>query len=341
MMATAESLSGSNTAGTFFSDVAVHARLLITVPLLILAEGDAIPWFDRVAHHFLASGLVGERDRPRYDHAIRSTRRLLEAKSAEFIAFLLAYAIVVLLVSNLDHDDAPDWYWADPGLVYGLSAAGVWHAFVSVPLLMVLVFGWVWRLLLWWRFLGLMALLDLRIFPSHPDRAGGLRFVSVSIRGYRLIGLAISTLVAGTQIDFLHRYGHPAVRINESAVGVVAFVVLLAVGPLVVFLMRLRETRFAGMFSYGELGREAGVEFEKKWLDPTQKIAPSVLETNDFSAMADLNQVVGNVYQVNDVPFTLRDVTQLAVVSALPFLPVALMAEPIGDILQLLKKLLL
>lgn len=65
------------------------------------------------------------------------------------------------------------------------------------------------------------------------------------------------------------------------------------------------------------------------------------MATNDFSAMADLNQIVGKVYSVKDVPFTLRDVTLLAVAALLPFFQVVLMVEPIGDFLQLLKRLLL
>ncbi len=55
------------------------------------------------------------------------------------------------------------------------SLAGWWHLLVSLPLLLILFFGWIWRLALWARFLFLMSRLNLRLIPAHPDNVGGLK----------------------------------------------------------------------------------------------------------------------------------------------------------------------
>ena len=72
----------------------------------------------------------------------------------------------------------PAWHVSTVAGVEVYSPAGWWHALVSLPLLFVLLLGWIWRVLVWTRFLYLMAGLDLKLVPAHPDRTAGLRFVA-------------------------------------------------------------------------------------------------------------------------------------------------------------------
>ena len=302
VLATVVVLRGNTAARSFFSDVAVNARFLLAVPLLVLAEADGIPLLSRLSHHFLSSGLVGPEDTERYKAAVTSTRRLLEAKTATVVTFLLAYAVVTVLILNLTQANTPGWYWAGPGPLE-LSPPGLWHAFVSVPLLLWLCFGWFWRLLMWWRFLATMARLNLRLIPSHPDHAGGLKFVSIAIRAHRLLALALGVIVAGTEVNAMLHEGVPHLGYQYSAVLVAGLMVILAAGPLSMFIAKLRDFKLQGMFRYGPLAASVATEFEKKWLDSRARIDASALEASDFSAMTDLYQVAGNVYDVDDLPF--------------------------------------
>jgi hypothetical protein len=212
---------------------------------------------------------------------------------------------------------------------------------VSVPLLLLLLWGWLWRLLLWWRFLALMARLDLRLVPAHPDQAGGLKFVSASIRGYRLLAFAIGAIVAGTQMNLTLKAGQAPLDFKNAAIGVAVFVAVLAVGPLLVFFSNLHGLKHRGILEYGALGRDVGAEFERRWLDRAARPDGSALESSEFSAMTDLYQVVANVYEVKPLPFGWRDLISLLVAGLLPFVPVALMAVPLKDIVGALTKLLL
>ena len=332
---------GDVTGLSFFRDIGVHVRFLVAVPLLIFAEERAIPPLGKVVCQFLSAGLVGEKERASYDKAVNSTRRLLGATAAEIAAFLLAYVIAVILTRNLNHAETPPWYWTTSGTVLNLSTAGLWHAFVSLPLLLLLLLGWLWRVILWWRYLRLMSLLDLKLIPAHPDQAGGLRFVSASIKGFYMLALAVGTIVAGSEMNRILRSAQIYPGFEKPAVGVVGFVLLLALGPLLTFFEKLRETRADGIFRYGALARNVGAEFEHKWLDRSVTLDASNLNLNDFSAMTDLNQVAGNVYQMSAFPFGFRDVTHLALAALLPFIPVALMTVPLSDVLEGIKKLLL
>jgi hypothetical protein len=135
----------SHPTRTFFSDFAVHARFLVAVPALIFAELDCLPRLGEIARQFVSAGLVAPEDMPRYEHAEHSTRRLLESKVADVVILLLAYIVVVAIAKYVDSNVFPDWYSGHRGGSFDLSFAGWWHTFVSLPLLLVLFFGWAWR----------------------------------------------------------------------------------------------------------------------------------------------------------------------------------------------------
>jgi hypothetical protein len=328
-------------ARSFFTDVAVHGRFLIALPLLILAEADAIGRLGEIARHFSSAGLVRDIDRERYDNVIDSTRRLLDSKGATLGIFLLAYALVSLLIVNVSGVDVPAWHRRAGSSIVGLSPAGWWHYGISVPLLLLMFFGWSWRLLLWWRFLVVVARMNLRLIPAHPDGTGGLKFVSESIRGYWLLALAMGVIVAGREMNLVLNTGGAPFEFRNAAISVAVFVVVVAAGPLVAFAPKLRQLKRRGTFQYGALGSEVGADFERRWLDKTTRPEANSLKTGEFSAMTDLYQIVANVYEVRPLPFGWRDLISPVVGALLPFVPVALMAVPLKDILGALTKLLL
>jgi len=128
---------------------------------------------------------------------------------------------------------------------------------------------------------------------------------------------------------------------RNSAIAVVVLVLILSAGPLLMFVTKLRNTRLRGMLHYGKLGSAVGAEFEQKWISQKENVDTGTLEVPDFSAMTDLYQVVGNVYEVMDIPFGLKDLTPVVVASLIPFVPVVLMTVPLSEIVQTVKSLLL
>lgn len=321
-------------AHSFLPDLAIHARFLIAVPMLVLAESMCAPRMGAIARHFLDAGLVAESDRARFDAAVASTRRLLDSTLAEIGVIALAYVIVgILLYSLLDYG-VPGWHRADAGKGLNPSPAGWWGILVSLPVLFVLVLGWVWRWLLWTRFLWLMARLDLDLVPSHPDRAGGLGFVAYSVRACWPLGFTFGVIVAGVIANPVVHGGAAVIDYRYHVAGVAALSVAFFSAPLLVFFGRLLEAWRRGVFEYGALADGIGREFERKWLKREDRADESILERPDFSAATDLYQVVDRVHEMRLVPVDFRSLVMLASATLLPFLPVVLLGLPFDEILS-------
>jgi len=326
-------------AKSFFSDFAVYARSLVAAPLFILAEADCIPRLGRVARHFLAAGLVTEPDRARFDAAVASTRRLLDFGLAELIVAILAYGLVAFLLIKVPPEEFPAWYWLKSDYQV-FSLAGKWNVLVSVPLFILLFFGWLWRAFLWARFLWLMTRLDLRLIPSHPDHAGGLMFLGDSLRAFWLVSLALGAIVAGQVANRITLYGESLATFKHIVIGLVVFVLILFVGPLTLFIGKLRETKRRGDFVYGALAGEVGRQFEHDRLNRERGADEEAPNAQDFSSAANTYAIVANVYGMKDFPFGLRNLGLLVAVTMAPFVPVALMVMPLTEIIKDFAKML-
>jgi hypothetical protein len=332
---------GDDSARSFFSDYAVHARFLMAVPAMIFAEQECIPRLGRIVNHFAESGLVVEADSARFQAAVSSTRRLLASTIGDLVMLVLVYLCVAAVALYFSADALLPWHRrGSSGLA--LSPAGWWHALVSLPLLLIIFLSWLWRLALWTRFLFLMSRLNLHLIAGHPDGVGGLKFVSTSLRGFRLISFALGAVVAGSIANRQIHQGTQPLDFKNPVIGLMVFLLILFAGPLTIFLKQLRETKRRGVFEYGALARNVGTQFEAKWLRQEGSVDEMSLEVQDFSATTDLYSVAANVYAMREVPFTLRDlIVPIGVSAMLPFVPLALLAMPMELILRGVVKLLI
>jgi ABC-type multidrug transport system fused ATPase/permease subunit len=332
--------SADESAKSFFSDIAVHARFLVAVPALIFAEAECIPLLGRIVNHFAETGLVVEPDKARFEAAVSSTQRLLDSTIGHVVTLVLVYLVVAVLALYFS-DALPAWHRQEATGIMRFSPTGWWHALVSLPLLLMVFFGWLWRLVLWTRFLFLMSRLDLHLIAGHPDGVGGLKFVSSSLRGFRLVSFALGTVVAGSIANRQINQGTQTFDWKNLVGGLMIFLLILFAGPMAIFLRKLRETKRRGIFEYGALARTVGTQFEAKWLRQKENVDETALEVQDFSATADLYAVAANVYAMRQAPFTVRDLIGPVGISAmLPFVPLALLAMPLEVIFRGVVKLL-
>jgi len=79
-------------------------------------------------------------------------------------------------------------------LSFAASPGGWWASFVSLPLLLVLLLGWLWRICVRTRFLWLMNRLPLQLHPAPPDHAGGLGFLGSCLEGFIPIGFTVGVI---------------------------------------------------------------------------------------------------------------------------------------------------
>jgi hypothetical protein len=330
---------GGFAMGSFFSDFATYARSLVAAPLLILAERDCLPKLGAVAGHFLSAGLVPDSERPRFGEAVSSTRRLLDSQSVEILVVILAYFATAALIRFSSEADKPQWLRSGGDVMPHLSLAEGWYVFVSRPLFLILILGWSWRQFLWVRFLWLMSGLDLRLVPSHPDQVGGLRFISSSLRGYRLLCGSLGVVGAGITANRVVHEGASPMVLKNAAIAIVAVILLLFVAPLTIFLKQLRHAKKRGIFEYGALAAGLGLQFERKWLTRNQGVDADALSAPDFSATTDLYSVAANAYAMKELPFGLKNIGNLVLAALIPFVPIAILAVPLKVVLKELTKL--
>jgi hypothetical protein len=333
------SLQGQGSAASFFTDFGTHARSLIAAPLLILCEVLCLRRLAETANQFVKSGIIEQRNDPDFNALVGSTRALLNGTLAEILAIIFAYVIVFSLVGHLPQLGVRPWTTRD-GNSAAMSFAGWWYAFVSLPLLLILFFGWLWRVFLWSRFLIRIATMKLRLIAAHPDRASGLKFLNSSVIAFLPLAFTFGVVAAGSVANRILYQGATTEKIQITVAGLIVFVLVLFVGPLLVFVWKLHSKKVEGIFSYGGLADDVGRQFEEKWLQNYEKFKTSALEAADFSATTDLYQVVANVHDMKVLPFELRAVVSLIIVTLLPFIPVVLMTMPVKLILSELARLL-
>ncbi|QRM31293.1 hypothetical protein [Microvirga sp. VF16] len=306
-------------------EVGLHTRYLIAAPLLVLAEATCVPQLNAIVRHISDGGFADERDRGRLDEAIASTRRLLRSRAAEICVFVLAYLIVLATILSRPLDQLP--VWAQPvGGMPRYSLAGWWHMLVSLPLLLALILGWLWRLALWTRLLWHVSRLKLRLVASHPDRRAGLSFLGLSVRALAAVGLALAIIPAGRSANVVlggSVLPTPHIVFNVALLLAIA---ALFIAPLLVFTPTLMRTWRQGALAHDALAERIGHAFEHRWL--ARKAEEDARDPSDFSAVADLYAVVENVHAIRLVPVGLKDLLALAVALLLPFVPVLLLAVP-------------
>jgi hypothetical protein len=321
-----------STASGFVWDFAAHSRYLIAAPLLVLAEGFCLPALTAVAWQFLATGIVAESDYPKFRDAVASTRRLLNSNWVELTVVVCAYILVAVLVLVRPPEEFASWHGNFTSGHFSASPAGWWLLLVSLPLLLTLELGWMWRLFLWTRFLWLMNRVNLRLIPAHPDAAAGLKFLDYSLRAFMPLGFIAGVLAAGPILNRVLAGADPT-HFKFTILGIVVAVLALFVCPLFVFAPRLASERRRGTFLYGALAAAMGREFEKKWFASRQALDQGALAASDFSSTTDLYAVVANVYSMYVIPLQLKDLGLLALATLAPFVPVVLLAAPLDVIL--------
>jgi hypothetical protein len=323
-------------------DPSAYGRYLVGLPLLVLAERVVLQRLSKILRHFGSSGLIAEADQTAYIALIERTRRLIGHPSVDLALLLLAYVATLALTDRLYPAERSTWVApisADGSRA--LSYAGWWRMLVSQPLYVLFVGAWLWRLGVWTWLLSRLARLRLRIVPSHPDLAGGLRFTSTSIASFALLGLSIGAASAGNVAQSILVEGRdPKEFLTQIVTLVVASEVLFA-GPLLLLMPKLIRAGQDGAFTYDEVAKSLGKRFEGRWLSPRGPWDEDALSAPDFSATTDLYSIVANVRQMRYFPFDLRSIAFLAAATLAPFVPLVFAIVPLDEVLKMLSKVVL
>jgi len=323
----------------FLYDFAAYTRFLVAIPLLILAEGLVERRVTDAARHFIQAGLISDTDVSRFEAAIKSCKALRDSIVAEGVLLALT-TMSVVVVSREFPFDFSTWRSFVSESAHLRTLTGWWYLVVGVGLFQFLAWRWLWRLLIWYRFLWLVSKLDLRLIPTHPDRSAGLGFVGDTQRVFWTIVVACSTTFAGILANEIVYGGVPLKSYQFPIAGYAVFVLLFFLTPLLMFTPRLVEAKEKSMRDYGALAVAHHHMFDRKWVQGDNPGGDPVLGTPEISSLADLGGAYDILARMRAVPFDPADAVVLLLAALVPMTPLLLTIMPLDRLLELLSKLL-
>jgi hypothetical protein len=307
----------------FLDDLGAHLRFLVVVPLLILAEL-VVHWrLKPIVGQFRGRSLIWPNDEGRFSDALSQAVRLRNSALAEVAIFVFVYAVGGLFtLRRYVALGGGAWYASATG--GGLSLAGLWLVFVSLPLFQFLLLRWYFRLFIWARFLWQVARLDLDLNATHPDKAGGLGFLSDSLIAFIPIALAHGVLFAGMLADRIFFAGAKLTDYKMEVFAGALVVLLVFAGPLTLFGPRLARVKRAGLLEYGALGQTYVLEFRDKWMSGGAPADEPLVGSGDIQSLADLGNSFTGAEQMRIAPIAPRSIVYFVMAFLLPILPLLL-----------------
>ena len=326
---------------SFLLDLSVHARYLVALPIFVLIEQLAEGRLGPLGHHFITGGLVPPSETQRFDALIARAHTRRNSWIAELIIFIGAYVFAgPLLLDNIARLGGT-WAGSVTDGVVHLSPAGWWMLLVAGPLFAFLLFRWLWRYLLWADFLRRVAALDLRLVATHPDRAGGLAFISQYPAVFSGFAFACSVVGASAMARAL-LWGGASITQFQAVMGVwVAFFVVLFTLPLFFFAGPLKVAKRKALLAYGALSSRHNLAFEKRWLTLAPGAEQEILGAPDVSSLADLATGYQAVKAMLPVPLSKEAVMPIAIAAILPLAAAAATQVPVSKMLGVVKLLIL
>ncbi|MCW7536919.1 hypothetical protein OOT46_03510 [Aquabacterium sp. A7-Y] len=334
-------LMGGSLALPFLLDVEAHVRFLVALPLLILSELVVHKRIRPIALAFLERDLIREPAMPGFAEAIRKAYRMRNSVRAELGLLVAVYfAGAYVLSHRYVALPASTWYAVSSGADSQLTVAGVWYGYVSLPIFQFLLVRWYFRLFIWARFLWQVSRLRPVLVATHPDRVGGLGFLSNAVYAFTLLLVAHGALGAGQFASRILFAGATLPDFKVQIAVMVVFLLGLVFGPLLVFAPQLAQAKRIGLMEYGALAERYVRGFEVKWQGGGAAADDQLVGSSDIQSLADLSNGYDVIRSMRIVPITRDTLLQLAAATLAPIAPLALTMMPLEELLKQLLGLL-
>jgi len=325
----------------FLYDFEAHARYLVAIPILLLAEVLVHQRMRVVVRNFVEAGIVTAETLPGFHAAIGRAMRLRNSLIVELGMVVFVFGFGWTIWQGDRGLTSSTWFAIVDGAQHRLTIAGWWYRHVSIPIFQFLLFRWYFRLFVWFLFLRSVSRLPLRLTPTHPDRAGGLGFLGLAAHAFVPVILAQSVVlsaVIGSRILF---QGRTLVSFQYEIVAFVILQLLLVLGPPCVFMKTLLELKRQGRREYGVLAAHYTSEFHAKWIEGKAPAGEPLVGSADIQSLADLANSYDVVREMRPVPFSRDTIVQIVGAVAIPLLPLGLSVVPADEIIKKLFALLL
>ena len=326
----------------FLRDVDVHVRFLVALPLLIIAELVVHGRMRLVLQQFQERRLIPASAASSLEAALAAALRLRNSVLAELLMIGLVYVVgISVLWRHYMTLATPTWYATPTAAGTTLSLAGWWYGYVSLPFFQFLLIRWYFRIFIWLRFLWRVSRIDLSLVPTHPDRVGGLGFLSNTAYAFVPLAAAHGALLAGLIANRIFYGGATLLDFKAEVAIIVVFMVFLVFGPLAVFAPRLAQAKRTGLREYGTLAERYVRDFDEKWLRGGAPAGEPLVGSADIQSLADLGNSFEVVQTMRALPVTRQAILQVAAATLVPLVPLALTIMSFEELVRKLFGILL
>ena len=316
----------------FLFDFAASVRFLLALPLMIMVERLVDIRISGVLKHLVQSGLVADDALSTLQSIAGTAQRLCNSVLGEVAGLALVVFGVIYLRIEIS-GSLTSWQFLPDSPGSSRTLAGWWYILVSIPVFQFLFYRWIWRYLIWTWMLWRISRLDLRLIPTHPDRAAGLSIIGLAQLGFAILADALSTVISAAYAqDFLLG----TTTIGEAEVTVVGYVILMLaifLTPPCFFTGVLFRVQLIGLRDYGALANRYTLDFHRKWIEGKAPAGEPLVGSADIQSLADLANSYAVIRTILYAPLDPGTVL-LPIVACivLPLLPATLTAVPIHQI---------
>jgi len=323
----------------FLRDPEVHIRFLVALPLLIVAEVYVYQRMRHMVPQFLDRGIIAPGSRDRFEKIVGSAMRLRNSVLIEVVLLIMVLTLGYWVWRQNFTLTLSTWYRVHDIDGLHLTGAGWFYALVSLSIFRFIVIRWFFRLFIWYRFLWQVRALPLHFNLYHPDRAGGIGFLSGSAEAFAPVFVAQMAVLSGAIFTHII-YSGTRLPSFKAEIGVIlVLVVLVLVVPLGLFARQLEETGRRAKRRFGILASHYVDSFDRKWDEGEDRPGESLLGTPDLQSLADLSNSFAFVSRLRLVPISKEALVRLVILVVLPLLPLTLTMFPLDEVLKRVFKL--
>lgn len=305
-------IQGEGSLHRLFAEFQVHAELLLSLPVLVMAEPYIDTRVSEAAREFLRADLVEDKSRRAFEESVSRMTRWRDAPQVELA--LLGLTIAFALLTTMDTSRS---WMVEAGTSHRPSLAGGWYLCVSQPLERFLMLRWLWRGIVWAVFLWRVSRLPLRLVPTHPDQAAGLGFLAIHQACFSPLVFAAAVPVAA------YSFRTNADAITEAPINYVMPQILFAVlacvvvfVPLAFFCRQMVQAKRESDAWFSAVAAHHSRRFEDKWFHT--RMNTKILGADEFSSMADLGTSFLSARKMKLFPWDKRPVVAVALSALAP-----------------------
>jgi hypothetical protein len=153
--------------------------------------------------------------------------------------------------------------------------------------------------------------------------------------------LAQGAMLSGLIADRIFFQGLSLMAYKVDIVGLILFFLLFILGPLTMFTPQLARAKLQGRLDYGRLAGRYVQEFDEKWGNGHAPSGENLVGSSDIQSLADMGNSFNLVREMRLLPFGIKVVAGLGILTIAPLLPLALTIFPIEKIIDRLVTILI